>query len=86
MVKVPKILLENEGYLDLSKQWAQRLMARMCLLKSKGITAAKLIAESFDMLKEHFLPDMETISTFTSIPNYLVINFDKIYFSVSSTC
>lgn len=48
-------LTENEGYLDLSKQWAQRLMARMCLLKSKGITAAKLIAESFDMLKEHFL-------------------------------
>ena len=75
--KDPSILLENGGYLDLSKEWAQRLMSRMGLVKRKGSTAAKITAESFDRLKEQFLTDIETISKFENIPKELVINWDQ---------
>ena len=60
--KDANILIENGGYLDLSKEWAQRLMTRMGLVKRKGSTAAKITDEDFYRSKEQYLTDIETIS------------------------
>ena len=62
---------------DTLKEWAQRLMTRMGLVKRKGSTAAKITDEDFYRLKEQYLTDTETISKFSSIPKDLVINWDQ---------
>ena len=82
--KDANILIENGGYLDLSKEWAQRLMTRMGLVKRKGSTAAKITDEDFYRLKEQYLTDIEMISKFSNIPKDLVIKLQFKYVPVSN--
>ena len=77
MAKDANILVENGGYLNLTKDWAKRLMARMGLVKRKATTVLKVTPEEFADLKEQYLTDIETISKFEAIPKDLIINWDQ---------
>ena len=46
------LLVENGGYINITKEWAQRLLQRMGLVKRKGTTKAKVLPPDFEKLKK----------------------------------
>jgi len=71
------LLVENGGYINITKEWAQRLLQRMGLVKRKGTTKAKVLPPDFEKLKKQFLSDIRTIVAMESIPKELIINWDQ---------
>ena len=43
-----RLLVENGGYINITKDWAQQLLQRMNLVKRKGITKIKVLPSSFE--------------------------------------
>ena len=77
LAKDANMLSQNGGYLNLTSEWAKRLLSRMGLVKCKATTTAKITAEVFEDLKVQFLTDIETVSMLEDIPKDLVINWDQ---------
>ena len=42
------LLVENGGYINITKDWAQQLLQRMNLIKRKGITKIKVLPSNFE--------------------------------------
>ena len=42
------LLVENGGYINITKEWAQRLLQQMGLVKRKGTTKAKVLPPDFE--------------------------------------
>lgn len=72
-----KLLAENGGSINLTRDWAKRLLNRMGLVKRKASTAPKITPEKFDQLKQQYLEDIRTIVEFEAIPPELIINWDQ---------
>ena len=47
------LLVENGGYINITKDWAQ-LLQRMNLVKRKGTTKVKVLPSNFEKLKKQF--------------------------------
>ena len=77
LAKDANMLSQNGGYLNLTRDWAKRLLSRMGLVKRKAITTVKITTEIFEDLKVQFLTDIETVSMLEDIPKDLVINWDQ---------
>lgn len=71
------LLTENGGYMNITKDWAKRLLQRMNMVKRKGSTKAKMMPADFDKLKAQFLSDIRTIVSMEDIPAELIINWDQ---------
>ena len=72
------LLAENGCPVNVSRDWAKRLLGRMRLVKHKANTSAeKVKAKDFDELKEQFIQDICTIVEFEEVPLTLVINWDQ---------
>ena len=56
------LLLENGGYIKITKSCPQRLLERMNLVKRKRTTTIKLVPSIFEKLKKHFLSDIQKTS------------------------
>ena len=52
------LLSINGGSIDISKEWAKRLLRRMGLVKWQGTTKAKVNPEYFETLKKHYLANI----------------------------
>ena len=77
LAKDANMLSQNGGYLNLTRDWAKRLLSRMGLVKRKATTTVKITAEIFENLKVQFLTDIETVSMLEDIPKDPVINWDQ---------
>ena len=77
LAKDSNLLIENGGHIDLTKEWAQRLMSRMGLVKRKASTGVKVDPEVFKDLQTHFLSDIRTVVKIMDIPLDLIINWDQ---------
>jgi len=71
------LLLENGGYIEITKSWAQRLLERMNLVKRKGTTAVKVLPSNFEKLKKQFLSDVHSTVVMEDILVELIINWDQ---------
>ena len=52
------LFAENRGYIDITKDWAKRLLQRINMVKRQGTTKAKVIPSDFERLKKQFLSDV----------------------------
>ena len=77
LAKDSNLLIENGRHIDLTKEWAQRLMSRMGLVKSKASTGVKVDPEVFKDLQTQFLSDIRTVVKMMDIPLALIINWDQ---------
>ena len=68
---------KNGGYINITKDWAQRLLQRMNLVKRKGTTKIKVLPSDFEKLKKQFLSDIRSIVAMEDIPKELIINWDQ---------
>ena len=68
LVKDVYMLRQNGGYLNLTREWAKRLLSRMELGKHKATTTVKITAEVFEELKVQFVTEIETVSMLEGIP------------------
>ena len=71
------LLVENSEYINITKDWAQRLLQRMNLVKRKGTTKVKVFPSNFEKLKKQFLLDVRTVVAMEEIPKELIINWDQ---------
>ena len=81
------LLAKNEGPIVISKHWARALLTRMCFVKRRGNTKAKVGVPEFEQLKAQLAYDVKAIIEFGDIPDSLVINWDHTavnYIPVSS--
>ena len=62
------MLRQNGGYLNLTREWAKRLLSRMELGKHKATTTVKITAEVFEELKVQFVTEIEAVSMLEDIP------------------
>ena len=77
LAKNSNLLIENGGHINLTKEWAQRLMNRMGLVKHKASTGVKVDPVVFKDLQTQFLSDIRTVVKMTDIPLELIINWDQ---------
>ena len=77
LAKDANLLEENGGGINLTKDCANRLFARMGYVKRKATTKAKIPPALFEQLKAQFLSDVRTVVTIESIPPELIINWDQ---------
>ena len=72
------LLAENDGAIDLTKDWGKRLLGRIRFVKCKCTTAAKKASqEEFEEVKTQYLEDIETVAKLEDIPPELVVNWDQ---------
>ena len=71
------LLLENGGYINITKDWARRVLQRMNLVKRKGTTKMKVLSSNFERLKKQFLSDIHAVVAMEEIPRQLIINWDQ---------
>ena len=76
LAKDANLLQENGGDINLTKDWANQLLARMGYVERKAATKAIVSLAHFDSLKAQFLSDIRTIVVMESIPPELIINWD----------
>ena len=77
LAKDASLLAENRGEIDLSKEWAQRMMRRMVYVKRKAPTGAKVDPEVFKELQGRYLSNIRSVVKMESIPPDLIINWDQ---------
>jgi len=65
------MLAENGGYIDITKDWAKRILQRMNMVKRQG---TKVMPSDFEQLKAQFLADIQTIVMMEDILADLIIN------------
>ena len=72
------MLLENGGYVELTKAWARGLLGRMGYVKRRGKTSkSKNLVENFDDLKASFLEEVSTTVVMDEIPLEMRLNWDQ---------
>ena len=71
------LLAENGGHIDITKDWAKRILHRMNMVKRQGTTKAKVMPSDFEQLKVQFLSDIRTMVMMEDIPGELIINWDQ---------
>ena len=76
LAKDARLLAENRCEIDLSKEWAQRIMRRMGFVKRKASTGAKVDPEVFKELQGQYLSDIRSVVKMEDIPPDLIINWD----------
>ena len=52
------LLTENGGYIDITIDWAKRILQRMNTVKRRGTTKAKVLPSDVEQLKTQFLSDI----------------------------
>ena len=77
LAKDASLLAQNRGELDLSKEWAQRMMRRMGFVKRKASTGVKVAPEVFKELQKQYLSDIRSVVVMEDIPPDLIINWDQ---------
>ena len=77
LAKDTSLLAENRGEIDLSKEWAQRMMRRMVHVKRKASTGVKVDPEVFKELQGRYLSDIRSVVKMEDIPPDLIINWDQ---------
>ena len=77
LAKDANLLEENGGGINLTKDWANRLLARMGYAKRKATTKAEIPPALFERLKAQFLSDVRTVVTMESNPPDLIINWHQ---------
>jgi len=70
------ILRENGG-IKLTEEWAKSLLNKMCYVKRRACSQAKVDMEHFEELKRAFLMNIINIVTMDGIPSLSVIHFDQ---------
>jgi len=63
--------------IDLSKDWAQRMMRRMGFIKHKASTGTKVDSEVFKELRGLYLSDIRSVVKMEEIPPDLIINWNQ---------
>ena len=71
------LLSENGGPIDITVNWAKSLLYRMGFIKRRGSTAMKMTVANFEMIKEQFLFDIQTVVEMENVPMELVFNWDQ---------
>ena len=77
MARDANLLVENGGSIDLSKDWAKRLLGRMGFVKRKATSKVTISPMELESSKVQFLNDIRTIVTLEEIPMELIINWDQ---------
>lgn len=77
LAKDANLLAENGGSINLTKDWAKRLLHRIGFVKRRATTKFKLTPGQFDSLKAQFLADICTVASMEGIPQELIINWDQ---------
>ena len=73
-----RLLDTNGGPISLKKNWANKLLNRMGMVKRKATTAhSKVTAQDFDKSKAQMLADIKCTVEIENIPQELVINWDQ---------
>ena len=70
------VLLENDGPLSLTTNWAKSLLYRMNFVKRKGCSTAKPTIHGFETIKADFLCDVLAVVQMQGIPDELIFNWD----------
>ena len=70
-------LATNGGHIVLTKSWAKGLLTRMCFVKRRSTTTAKVNVSNFDEVRWQLLLDVKTIADMEEIPFSLIINWDQ---------
>ena len=60
--------------MNITKNWAKRLLQRMNMVKRKGTTKAKVMPANSDKLKAQFLSDIRIIVSMEDIPAELIFS------------
>ena len=78
------LLLENGGLIKLTLDWTYSLLRRMCYVKRKATTKARIALdqEQFAAFKKRYLQQIKTVVKDGKIPPELVINWDQTGISV----
>ena len=66
----------GEG-IDITVNWAKSLLYRMGFIKRRGSTTMKMTVSDFEIIKEQFLFDIQTVVEMENIPMELVFNWDQ---------
>lgn len=72
----PKLLLENDGSISLTTDWAKSFLYRMNFVKRKGCSTKKVMVHDFEGIKLQFLDDIMAFVKMEDIPDQLVLNWD----------
>ena len=70
------LLHDEGGPIKLTRHWAKSLLDRMCFVKRKATTSAKVDPSCFDDLKEQYLLDIKAVVEMEKVPPELVLNWD----------
>ena len=71
-------LVEFGGHVELTRHWAESLLARMNFVQRKATTAkSKQNLADFSRLKETFLNDVKVTAAMEEVPAELVTNWDQ---------
>ena len=70
------LLAKNGGHIAITKHWASSIMTRMKFVKRRGNSKAKITVDNFDVLKKHFISDVQAISEFEEIPDELILKWN----------
>ena len=76
-MKDSNLLIENGGHIDLIKEWAQKLISIMGIVKCEPSTSVKVDPETFKDLQSQFLSDIRMVVKMMDIPLDLIINRDQ---------
>ena len=71
------MLLENDGPLSLTTNWAKSLLYRMNFVKRKGCSTAKPTIHGFETIKADFLCDVLAVVQMLGIPDELIFNWSN---------
>jgi len=75
-------LIEDDGPITITKDWARSLLTRMHFVKRRANSKAKVSVPEFDRFKEQFAYDARVIAEFEEIPDRLVINWDHTAYTI----
>ena len=73
------LLVQNGGYINLTRDWGLSLLSRMGFVKRKATTKAKpqIDCQKFQQIKQTYLQRVVAIVRCHKIPEKLVINLDQ---------
>ena len=72
----PQLLVDDEGPITITSDWAKSLLYRMHFVKRRGSTTTKQLVDDFEAIKMQFLADLVTVTLLQEIPDDLVLNWD----------
>uniref|UniRef100_A0A1X7U120 DDE-1 domain-containing protein n=1 Tax=Amphimedon queenslandica TaxID=400682 RepID=A0A1X7U120_AMPQE len=72
-----QMMEEFGGSLKPNKSWAKQVLWRMGFSKRGANSIAKILPDTFDLIKEQYLIDIKSVVCFEEIPDPLIINWDQ---------